>query len=300
MKYSNFWDDNEESDEEDDSDYTPEDAEDDDEVDDMEMTSDGEYVSDNEGDADGTMIYHAAALDDIEGPYELVALVQDDSTIMRWIDLVQRREQLGTDPTPDMDEVEEMRVSDGVLQHLVRTHDVGLVGIWVPVVTRGVARRWTRDTHSKLAHPGISRTASYVTERIWCEGLMGIIEKTLKSCHTCQMSAVQSQTYTPMSRLGVSDAREHVYIDLLHIGNSGDIETDALTITDLASGYYEVYPVADSTSASVIDALRDNWFSRHGAPLKLTSDNGRQFASSEFNGFLLSYLAISKHRHSER
>ena len=81
-------------------------------------------------------------------------------------------------------------------------------------------------------------------------------------------------------------AREHVYIDLLHIGDDDDEEKDALVVVDASSRYFEVYPVLDMTSESVIDALSMNWFQRHGAPTRLTSDNGRQFTSGNFKTFM--------------
>jgi transposase InsO family protein len=55
-------------------------------------------------------------------------------------------------------------------------------------------------------------------------------------------------------------------------------------IVDSFSGFYEFARLEESTSAAVIEQMK-RWFSVHGPPKELHSDNGPQYASSEFRKF---------------
>ena len=84
----------------------------------------------------------------------------------------------------------------------------------------------------------------------------------------------------------VKTHRAHIYIDLLHIGDCGDPEQNALAIIDSASNFIIIVPLIDTTSNNIIKALENNWFSIFNKPKYLTSDNGTQFTSNEFEDFL--------------
>ena len=56
---------------------------------------------------------------------------------------------------------------------------------------------------------------------------------------------------------------------------------------DYFSDFIEISELQDTTSTSVIQALKEQ-FSRHGIPDTVISDNGSQFSSQEFHEFTLS------------
>ena len=55
-----------------------------------------------------------------------------------------------------------------------------------------------------------------------------------------------------------------------------------ITVVDYFSDFIEVRELQDTTSTSVIQALKKH-FSRHGIPDTVVSDNGSQFSSQEFS-----------------
>ena len=61
-----------------------------------------------------------------------------------------------------------------------------------------------------------------------------------------------------------------------------------ITVVDYFSDFIEVSELQDTTSTSVIKALKEQ-FSRHGIPDTVVSDNGSQFSSQEFHEFALSW-----------
>ena len=61
-----------------------------------------------------------------------------------------------------------------------------------------------------------------------------------------------------------------------------------LIAVDYFSRYFEIIKLKSTTSSSVIEGLK-SFFSRHGIPETVVSDNGPQYASREFAEFALSY-----------
>ena len=64
--------------------------------------------------------------------------------------------------------------------------------------------------------------------------------------------------------------------------------TDYLITVDYFSRYPEVTQLRTTTSSTVINSLK-SIFARHGIPETVRSDNGPQFASSEFDDFARNY-----------
>ena len=61
-----------------------------------------------------------------------------------------------------------------------------------------------------------------------------------------------------------------------------------ITVVDYFSDFIQVSELQDTTSTSVIQALKEH-FSRHGIPDTVVSDNGSQYSSQEFNDFAISW-----------
>ncbi|XP_064475549.1 protein NYNRIN-like [Ornithodoros turicata] len=66
-----------------------------------------------------------------------------------------------------------------------------------------------------------------------------------------------------------------------------------LTIIDRFSRWFEAVPLPDNTHEQVARAFASSWVSRYGAPLRLTTDRGRQFESRLFRSLVT--LLGSKH-----
>lgn len=73
----------------------------------------------------------------------------------------------------------------------------------------------------------------------------------------------------------------------LHIDLAGPVQGQSffLVVADAFSKWVEVVPMRSTTSDAVIRALR-RMFVTHGLPDVIVSDNGTQFMSTDFEGFL--------------
>ncbi|XP_029140205.1 uncharacterized protein K02A2.6-like, partial [Protobothrops mucrosquamatus] len=130
-------------------------------------------------------------------------------------------------------------------------------------------------------HPGIVRMKALALSHLWWPGIDQAIESQVHGCHTCQQSRPEmpqapvhrwEETHTPWSRI--------------HVDYTGPFQGQFfLVVVDSHSKWLEVMPVSSTTAAKTIQVLR-NIFAAHGLPDVLVSDNGPQFTSTEFQGFL--------------
>ncbi|XP_052799124.1 uncharacterized protein K02A2.6-like [Mya arenaria] len=108
------------------------------------------------------------------------------------------------------------------------------------------------------------------------------VERFVKTCHGCQLASGSSNpepmTPTPLP----AGPWQDVAIDLMGPLPSGEF---ILVCVDYYSRYYEIYIIKTITSEKIIDCL-EKMFIIHGLPVTITSDNGRQFVSDEFEKYL--------------
>src|SRR5690606_258084 len=76
--------------------------------------------------------------------------------------------------------------------------------------------------------------------------------------------------------------------EAIHIDFAGPLTKSAkgniyvLSLVDRATGWIEMVPTPDKTSASAVKALLSVWIPRYGVPKVVVSDNGSHFTSAEF------------------
>ena len=79
---------------------------------------------------------------------------------------------------------------------------------------------------------------------------------------------------------------KHNFASYLHCANLMQIHffVQCIIARDYYSGYFEVQDMSSTTSIRVITVLK-SWFSRHGIPSTVISDNGPPFNSEDFKAF---------------
>jgi len=146
-----------------------------------------------------------------------------------------------------------------------------------------------RDRALEIAHAhhqGIAKTIALLREKVWWPGLSKQTEKVIKECHACQVVTPQQVKCEPLLMTEIPKRPwETLAIDLKGPFPTGD---HILVLID----YYSRYPVTavldEITSARVIQALKEI-FAIFGYPNTITSDNGKQFISTEYKSFLLQH-----------
>ena len=130
-------------------------------------------------------------------------------------------------------------------------------------------------------HPGVSRMKSVAQSYVWWPGLDQNIEDLVKGCIPCQ-SVKSAPPIAPLHPwIWPSKPCQRIHVDFAgpFLGRM------FIIIVDAHSKWPEMYEMSSTSTDSTIAILR-HVFVAYGLPQQLVSDNGPQFASSEFAQFL--------------
>ena len=129
------------------------------------------------------------------------------------------------------------------------------------------------------SHIGIEGTLRRARDIVYWPGITAQLKDYLSKCGICN-SYRPEQCKEPLKPYDVPDVPwEMVGVDLFVLERQS-----FLIAVDYFSGYFEVQDMSSTTSTRVITVLK-SWFSRHGIPMTLISDNGPPFNSEDFKAF---------------
>ena len=129
------------------------------------------------------------------------------------------------------------------------------------------------------SHIGIEGTLRRARDIVYWPGITAQLKDYLSKCGICN-SYGPEQCKEPLKSYDVPDVPwEIVGVDLFVLERQS-----FLIAVDYFSGYFEVQDMSSTTSTRVITVLK-SWFSRHGIPMTLISDNGPPFNGEDFKAF---------------
>ena len=135
-----------------------------------------------------------------------------------------------------------------------------------------------------ISHPSIRATRKLISERYFWPSMNKNINTWAKSCIGCQKSKVQRHTKSEYGRFQVPTGRfDHIHLDLVGPLPQSNGFSYILTAVDRFTRWPEAYPLVDITTNSIAKAFVENFISRFGTPLKITTDQGSQFESKLFS-----------------
>ncbi|XP_018403988.1 PREDICTED: uncharacterized protein K02A2.6-like [Cyphomyrmex costatus] len=132
---------------------------------------------------------------------------------------------------------------------------------------------------SHLGHKGLQGTLRMARDSVFWSGMTKDITECVQQCQACQK--IQNDNMQEPIHLQESPNRpwSQVASDIFHVKGQ-----DYLVIADAYSGFFDFVKLSNLHSTTIIKACKI-WFSTHGIPDILLTDNGRQFTSEEFRTF---------------
>lgn len=157
-------------------------------------------------------------------------------------------------------------------------------------------RRLAYESIHNLSHPGIRTTRKLVASKFFWPGMNKEVGIWARECIQCQKSKVHRHTMSVLGEFAKVERMCQVHIDITGpFSTTEDGHRYCLTMIDRQTGWPEAFPIKDICAKTVAKLLYEGWITRHGCPVVITSDQGRQFESSLFSN-LAKYLGIHKIR----
>eukprot|EP00057_Strongylocentrotus_purpuratus_P010055 XP_011664529.1 PREDICTED: transposon Ty3-I Gag-Pol polyprotein [Strongylocentrotus purpuratus] len=142
--------------------------------------------------------------------------------------------------------------------------------------------------HEGWGHQGVTRTLGLLRSRCFWPGLQGDVRRHIKKCFNCTVAKAPTPTVkTPMRHLLAFKPLEVLGIDFLKMDRGKGGYENILVMSDVYTKYAQAIPCRDQTAHTVARVLRDSWFVHYGIPLRLHSDQGR-----DFEGNLIQELCV--------
>ena len=133
------------------------------------------------------------------------------------------------------------------------------------------------------SHQGIEKTKRLARESIFWPGMNSQIEALISTCSTCQHHSNANQREPLQPHELPTRPWQKVGTDLFDWKGKPH-----LIVVDYYSRYPEVAELRDTKARTVINKIK-SFFSRHGIPETVISDNGPQYSSKEFEEFATEY-----------
>jgi transposase InsO family protein len=132
--------------------------------------------------------------------------------------------------------------------------------------------------HDNMGHMGRERTLSLLSDRFYWPKMSLFVSQKIKQCTPClQGKAPHLPEHAPMGHLPSSQPFELICIDFLGLEESKGKYANILVITDAFTKYAWAIPTRNQSAVTTAKALFDNFLVHYGFPLRIHSDQGRNF-----------------------
>ena len=149
------------------------------------------------------------------------------------------------------------------------------------LVPRCLRSKMLEHAHDDWGHQGVNRTVGILKTRCFWPALQQDVKTYVKKCFSCAITKTPVPTIrTPMRHLLAFQPMELLAIDFLKLDRGKGGYEDVLVMTDAFTKFAQAVPCRNQTAPVVARVLHDTWFVHYGVPLRIHSDQGKNFESS--------------------
>lgn len=170
----------------------------------------------------------------------------------------------------------------GINQPITCETSTGTPRPYLPTTYRFEAFKAQHD----LCHPGVKSTRKQMCSKFFWPNMNKQINNWTRACISCQRAKIHRHVVTPLSEFPPSARFEHIHVDIVGPLRLSNERRYCVTIIDRCTRWPEAVPVTEITAEEVAKALYENWIARFGCPLRISTDQGRQFESSLFRSLM--------------
>ena len=145
------------------------------------------------------------------------------------------------------------------------------------IIPKSLQREMLHRLHE--THQGVVKTKQLAKEYMHWPGMAQQIEDKINRCDLCQQFRNAQHNEPMISHKIPNTPYDKLGVDLFEINNKHFI-----LVIDYYSKFPEITELNQTSSKHIIKALKEI-FCRHGIPSTVVSDNGPQFASTEYRQF---------------
>ena len=171
---------------------------------------------------------------------------------------------------------QQLLLEDGVLLRICQA-PLSTSTAKLPVVPPCHQPSLLRRAHDDFFHHGQDRTYLTLKQRVYWPGMKENVHDYISSCARCQVSKKGQAAPQPPGQLKATQPLEVLALDFLQLDQASNGMTYALVMTDIFSRYSLAFPCHDQTAHTVVTKLVEQWFPYFGVPMRIHSDQGRQF-----------------------
>ena len=157
---------------------------------------------------------------------------------------------------------------------------------WKLIIPRSLRPRVLESCHDDTfsAHLGVNKTVNKVKQRFHCPELRRDVKHHIRSCATCSANKMPYRKFrAALADFRVGAPMDRVAVDILGpIPPSKQGNRYLVVLVDYFTRWVEAFPLPDQKAETVAHQVVYNFICRFGTPLKLHSDQGRNFESSLF------------------
>ena len=147
--------------------------------------------------------------------------------------------------------------------------------------------------HDDLGHLGRDRTLSVLRDRVFWPGMARDVADYIAQCKRCLCRKASIQQRAPLVNIESTQPLELLCVDFLKLEPcKGNVE-NILVITDHFSRFAQAVPTKNQSAKTTAKVIFDHFVVHYGVPVRLHSDQGRNFTSSVIR-HLCELLSVSK------